>query len=48
MLGFAARAENSCSEISHGTAKESLGRFTKKANKERISRGKICQPAAYF
>lgn len=46
ILGFAARVENSSSEVSHGTAKETLGRLTKKANKTRVSRGKICQPAA--
>lgn len=29
IVGFAARAENSSSEISHGAAKETLGRLTK-------------------
>lgn len=48
ILGFAAGVENSSSEISHGAAKETLGRLTKKANKTKISKGKICQPAACF
>lgn len=29
IVSFAARAENSSSEISHGAAKETLGRLTK-------------------
>lgn len=34
ILGFAARVENSSCEISHGTAKETLGRFTKKLTRQ--------------
>lgn len=34
ILGFAARVENSSSEISHGTAKETLGRLTKQLTRQ--------------
>lgn len=34
--------------MSHGAAKETLGRLTKKANQTGIIRGEVCQPAADF
>lgn len=37
IVGFAARAENSSSEISHGAAKETLGRLTKKPTRQESS-----------
>lgn len=37
IVGFAARAENSSGEISHGAAKESLERLTKKLTKQESS-----------
>lgn len=37
IVGFAARAENSSSEISHGAAKETLGRLTKKLTRQESS-----------
>lgn len=38
ILGFAARVENSSSEISHGAAKETLGRLTKKLARQKSAK----------
>lgn len=38
ILGFAAGVENSSSEISHGAAKETLGRLTKKLTRQKSAK----------
>lgn len=44
ILGFAARVENSSSEISHGAAKETLGRITKKLARQEPAEERFGSP----